>query len=312
MAAKTPKQRERERKQHERERRRLFAPYANELGWLIYEWNRLQEALGELFTAIVTPKHHSLGVGIWHSITSDRAQREMLAAANSTLRKKQGAKVADDTKAADDIKWLLNRVTELADKRNDAVHAPLVFVAESGALQLMPLFFLGNPRAAKLENKNLLQEFAWYRGHASALASFAENVRYAITRPEHFGWPAGRQLCHRSGKRKRRDDFAQRRNGFILRASLGLHVAEEVRGVRIVGHSLTEAFKKWFQGRASIVLARPFPELDAGDAASREPFAMHLDCNHPIPRLAPTARRLGLLALDPWPCVGPPLVARRP
>ena len=32
---KTPKQRERERK-------RLFRPYANELGWLLYEWNRLK------------------------------------------------------------------------------------------------------------------------------------------------------------------------------------------------------------------------------------------------------------------------------
>ena len=196
MAAKTAKQRERERKQHERDRRELFKPYANELGWLIYEWNRLQEALGELFAAIVTPKHHTLGVSIWHSSRSDRAQRDMLSAARVSLAKKLEAK------AADDIKWLLDRVIELADKRNDAIHAPLVFVFESDALRLVPLSFLGNPRAAKLDNKNLLEEYNWYRDQASTLAWFAENIRYAITVPEQFAWPDRPDLPTRSPKRK--------------------------------------------------------------------------------------------------------------
>jgi hypothetical protein len=37
------------------EQRRLFRPYANELGWLVYQWNRLQQAMAELFTDLVTP-----------------------------------------------------------------------------------------------------------------------------------------------------------------------------------------------------------------------------------------------------------------
>jgi hypothetical protein len=40
-------------RQRERARARAFRPLAIELGWLVYEWNRLQEAIGELFADVV-------------------------------------------------------------------------------------------------------------------------------------------------------------------------------------------------------------------------------------------------------------------
>jgi hypothetical protein len=44
----------------------------------------------------------------------------------------------------------------------------------------MPLYFLGNPRATKLQDKDLLKEFAWYRSQANALAHFAEAMHRAF------------------------------------------------------------------------------------------------------------------------------------
>jgi hypothetical protein len=39
-------------RERERERARVFRPLAIELGWLVYEWNRLQAAIGELFAML--------------------------------------------------------------------------------------------------------------------------------------------------------------------------------------------------------------------------------------------------------------------
>ena len=38
----------------QRLRVRVFRPLAIEIGWLAYEWNRLHEAMAELFADIVT------------------------------------------------------------------------------------------------------------------------------------------------------------------------------------------------------------------------------------------------------------------
>jgi hypothetical protein len=194
MPVKTPKQRERERK-------KLFRPYANEIGWIVYEWNRLQENLGELFATLVKPKHHSLGIGIWHSVSNDRAQRKMLRKALSALEKK-----LKFPEAAEDIRWILSNADDLAEQRNDAVHSPFVFAIDAGTdtLTLMPLYFLGNPRAANLQNKDLLKEFASYRERASVLASFAERLRIALSHPDHFKMPERPALPERAQRTKKK------------------------------------------------------------------------------------------------------------
>ena len=61
-----------------RARERAFRPYAIQIGWITYEWNRLQEALGELFSDIVQPDTKRIGYAIWHSTDNDRTLRNML------------------------------------------------------------------------------------------------------------------------------------------------------------------------------------------------------------------------------------------
>ena len=184
-------------KQRERERARVFRPLAIEIGWVVYEWNRLQAAIGELFADVVSKENPRLGFSIWHSLAAnERAQREMLRAAVD-------AAWPDKRRAHQDISWILTKVDALAGRRNVAIHSPLVFVNEpSGSIDILPMYFFGNPRAAELKGKSLLEEYLWYRDHLSKLAGFAEILHYAIVFPE-YAWPDRPQLLSREESRRR-------------------------------------------------------------------------------------------------------------
>ena len=125
---------------------KVVEPYARELGKLVASWNTLHERLGELFSAVLNKSHPGIGSAIWYSTQNDRAQREMLRAATE-------AAAAEGTltqQARDEIKWLLDRTNELANERNDAVHAPVALFTDQDGTKLMTEYFFGN-RAGETE-----------------------------------------------------------------------------------------------------------------------------------------------------------------
>lgn len=165
-------------------RARAFRPLALEIGWLVYQWNRLHEAMAELFSDIASPKEVQIGFAIWHSTPNDRTQRDMLDAA---IKARGGHNF--DGRQYNDVVWLLKQLKELAGKRNNAIHAPMIFATDPGTwdIEILPNYFFGNPRATELRNKNLLQEFRWYKDHLARLADFAERLHFASA--EGFPWP---------------------------------------------------------------------------------------------------------------------------
>jgi hypothetical protein len=82
---------------------------------------------------------------------------------------------------------LVDEVTKLSGKRNNAIHAPLVFVIDvaGGAVEVEPLVIFGNEKAAKLGTRDLLPEFQWYRRSGEVLANYANVLHYAINDPNH-------------------------------------------------------------------------------------------------------------------------------
>ena len=98
-----------------------------------------------------------------------------------------------------DISWILKQLNSLAGKRNDAIHSPLIFITQLDAegemegVEILPMYFFGNPRAAGLKDKSLLQEFKWYRDHLGRLAKFAELLHFALAFPDYL-WPDRPQL----------------------------------------------------------------------------------------------------------------------
>ena len=157
------------------------------VGEVAFHWNLLHERLGELFGLIVGTTR-AIGMAVWYSIQSDRGQREMLLAA---LRAIEPERLEKFPKAAADMKWLANYVTEtLADRRNAAIHAPCeaqmgVFERRDGSLttafEIGPSWYLGNPRANKLKGFELIPEFEWYASTAQTLTKFAEGMVGALS-----------------------------------------------------------------------------------------------------------------------------------
>jgi hypothetical protein len=169
--------------QRERARIRAFRPLAIELGWIVYEWNRLHEALGELFADLIAEDRTRIGFAVWYATTNERTQRDMLRAAVKAVNA-----YAENPKPQEhaEILWLLDELNTLAGRRNTAVHSPLVLITSSdlSQVEIMPHYFFGNPRATELRNKSLPEEFKWYRDHLSKLALFAERLHYSLVFPE--------------------------------------------------------------------------------------------------------------------------------
>ncbi len=188
-----------------RAKERAFRPFAIQIGWIAYEWNRLQEALGELFADIVHPKDNRIGRAIWHSTDNDRTLRNMMQSALDA------AKIDNKIKprAYDDVSWILKEINKLAGRRNAAIHAPLAMYSYSSAdrgFQIEPMHHLGHPRALELRGKSLLDEFKWYRDHLEKLADFAEELHFVLIFPE-IASPDRPQLPsrgHYSSRRARR------------------------------------------------------------------------------------------------------------
>jgi hypothetical protein len=173
-----------------------FEEYYLAVGKVARAWNTLHEYLGQLF---VTASGASwtqpwVAQAIWYSVKSDRAQRDMLRAA---VNAKSG-RWEKLPKALDDLNWLLDRCDELAEHRNDAVHAPCSVYIGSGpnGAEMGPAYFAaGNPRAKnlsakKLMGKQLIAEFEWCEKYAWALIGFIQKLEKPMALPDDgYRWP---------------------------------------------------------------------------------------------------------------------------
>jgi hypothetical protein len=182
-------------------------PYVTALGKVAHAWNKLQESLGQLFCTI-TGLENAIGQAIWHSTANDRAQREMLRAAILALDDAQLSKRCP--KAKNELIKMLNDVDSLSDKRNTAIHAPMSVAVGDGDIELMPVFFYGNPRAKKLHGKDILTEFEWYEQSADTITVFARAARTAIIAGAQ--WPGKHSmpiLQQKKSKSRRRESGAE-------------------------------------------------------------------------------------------------------
>jgi hypothetical protein len=180
---------------------RPFAPFAIEIGELTRSWNIFQENLGEIFAWIVNDLNPNIPLAVWYSTQNDRAQREMLRRAYASFG---AVNNRQHPKAKEDIKWLLDRCDSLAEQRNDALHAPLMLAISepNKTIEVVPAYFLGNPRAIKLKNKNILEELRWYRESAETLRQYALSISFHL-RTDGTSWPE-RPLMPTLGQTHRR------------------------------------------------------------------------------------------------------------
>jgi hypothetical protein len=170
-----------------------FGEYQLAVGKVAHAWNVLHESLGVLFVTVSAADkvpawaEPRVALAIWYAAKSDRVQRDMLrAAVNANSRRWEKL-----PKALDDLKWLLDRCDELAEHRNNAVHAPCaVYIGGNDPPEMGPAYFAAqNPRAKNLVGKELLVEFAWCERYAQTLREFIQRLENSIRLPDRYPWP---------------------------------------------------------------------------------------------------------------------------
>ncbi len=174
---------------------KLYRPYSEALGNVLFAWNHLQEGLLWLFGSLTRPENEHIMRAAWHATESDATQRKMLREAY-----KAALRATEYTQQREDIKWLLKEAQELSGTRNDAIHAPLTFTTtftmEGGSTRLEPKTSGGHPKAVNLDGYDLIELFDWTRKVCNLLRAYAYDAgmhfrtKGLLDRP----WPERPQL----------------------------------------------------------------------------------------------------------------------
>lgn len=153
---------------------KAFEPVAIEIGHFARAWNGLHEELGTIFSTIIDVSRASVPLAIWYSIPDDGLKRRMLRAATGAWFPPKEM----DGSLKDEIAWLLKRSDLLAERRNDALHAPIhvLMRMDDFTFSVEPNYFWGNPRATKLKGKDMRAEFAGYRRETDVLRNYAFKI----------------------------------------------------------------------------------------------------------------------------------------
>ena len=163
--------------------RKHLKPYAAEIGQASLAWNYLHENLRVLFWFVLGQS--GVPIAIWEKLSNDRLQRDIL---NTAV--KAGAFEKKDKRLTDDVLWLLKKTGKLADRRNNAVHAPLTTLTGtiSGITTVEPIHWFGNKRAKGLVGKDIVWEIEWCAEWAHSLSVFASAL-FLCMNPSDRPWP---------------------------------------------------------------------------------------------------------------------------
>jgi hypothetical protein len=184
---------------------KAFRPYAMEIGFLLREWNDLQERLASLFTTLLRIPNGAIASAIWYAVPNDRLQRRMLADAASVIYnpshpspsvdKKQRAEQPFEAALWEEIKWIVESADYLGSRRDAAAHSPVMLLIGPEPLEFIARHFHDNPIAKSLKGKKLLSEFRLYRDRATTIRHHAAAIEQYILYgqraplPERPVWP---------------------------------------------------------------------------------------------------------------------------
>jgi len=181
-----------------------YDPYALAIGKFALNWNFLQYALSELFAIVTLEKFPRVGdpvnpvpINIWHSMKSDRVQREILKVAIESSHLSKGNDLVESGK------WLCGEVNKLETRRNDIMHSALVLMRYgTQTSKVIPMPYSHNPLSKRLsEVADLLEEFKSASHNAAALTDYALALHTALI-TTRAPWPRKPSLRGRPQTKK--------------------------------------------------------------------------------------------------------------
>lgn len=159
--------------------------YSLKVGGVVWATNQLQGQFFRIFAALACPNNSNIAHAIWHSITSDKTQREMMV---------EVAKIAlkERKRLLSAVVWLSKSAGQIATYRNDAIHTPTTVDLQKWErvrdgktiwrFNLRPDEESGSTqRVARLTRVDMYRLFQQMRGDLYELAQYAKMVRWEIT-----------------------------------------------------------------------------------------------------------------------------------
>jgi hypothetical protein len=160
-------------------------PYMYGVGSVTYMWCRLVETMGLLFIHVTGMQFHA-AQATWYSLDSDRSQLKLLQAA---LKATPAGKWAAFPNAKADLEWLVERTINLANARNDVVHAPAILIMGDEGLFVRADPTSGHQRAKNLKDYDLEPWFKYCRDRCGLLEGFAHATMAALQFGPGIAWP---------------------------------------------------------------------------------------------------------------------------
>jgi hypothetical protein len=171
---------------------KLTQPYLIALGALTVRWTSLQDSLLSFFRFTLRNASWKVASAAWHSIPSDRTQRNMLLAAIDAYPWDPNRQ----PKAKEDLEWLVCKVGELSGQRAAALHSGYVLSTNIDGTSFEPAHQWGNRSALKLKDKDLIREFERCILMGEMLSGFSSRAYASLLDPDKFPWPDKPPLQH--------------------------------------------------------------------------------------------------------------------
>jgi hypothetical protein len=220
-----------------------FDAHTKVIGSLLLAWNDLHERLSTLFVNVMGIRQFARSFAVWHITRNDYGKRQILRAAlnnlpesemgtpikepNGTLRRNaDGSIMGVRPKLIEEITWILDAADKLEGFRDDSVHTPLRYASIGDLLTLAELIThpspsdlskrtvvvnigFGNPKALRLNKRDLLAESRYARNRILILRDYAIAIEHAWSNPP-VPWPDRPSLPERRPNRRSKG-LAERR-----------------------------------------------------------------------------------------------------
>jgi hypothetical protein len=150
------------------------------VGEIVHAWNVAHGTLFKVFTFVATDWDWHFAHALWHSVSTDKGQRDMVEVFVNEKRE------APPPLLKDGILWAIRALNELATYRNDATHVEILrnhpeFVPEVSAKPGTVDRFAASPLASHWRR---------LRGDLYAIANYLDGIHWAL-------WFGGRRPLSR-------------------------------------------------------------------------------------------------------------------
>jgi hypothetical protein len=156
--------------------RKAIAQHNYRVGEVVHAFNAAQASFFLIFSRLAADTNITLALALWDTQASDLSQRKLL---DAHVRHSVKRKVIKRN-----LLWAIAAMNELAEHRNDAVHADFIWYYD----RIIPGLATKQARSERLEARPFDTIWKDLRGDLAAIANYVFDLHYDLAADE--AWPS--------------------------------------------------------------------------------------------------------------------------